>query len=389
MNNTFEYDVVLSFAGEDRSYVEKVASFLQSQNTKVFYDEFDQVNLWGKDLYEYLDEIYRKKGRYCIMFISKYYALKAWSTHERKSAQARAIESNQEYILPARFDATEIPGILPTVKYIDLNKYTPEQFGGIVLSKLEGASSIKKPSPPHPKTNKITTIFRPTPSFDATLSEIEDTAKESMLTIITNNFGRPIYFPSPLRSGFFQKTSDRILYQSDLPTGSANFSIQDSLSLQRNGTLETIQIYRWEHNNDNALDFEKVLRQLIHTFIFICRWLNSLSSSVNSTWEEANVTLSATIPRGTVLLDQTRFVETQMGVARFQSDDDTFQGTVKLLRSACSSPSEMNREITRLVNFLLNNFEYSSFGKKGFARITEEAISQASQILRSKMFRDN
>jgi hypothetical protein len=319
------------------------------------------------------------------MFISKYYALKAWSTHERKSAQARAIESNQEYILPARFDATEIPGILPTVNYIDLNKYTPEQFGEIVLSKLESASSTKKPSPPHPKTNKITTIFRPTPSFDATLWEIEETAIQSMLTIITNNFGRQIYFPFPLRSGFFQRTSDRILYQSDLPTGSVNVSIQDSLSLQRNGTFETIQIYRWEQDNDNVLDFEKVLRQLIYTFNFVCRWLNSLSSRVNSTWEEANVTLSATIPRGTVLLDQTRFVETQMAVARFQSDDHTSQGKVKLLRSACSSPSEMNREITRLLNFLLNNFEYLSFGKRKFAMITEEAISEASEFLRRQM----
>jgi hypothetical protein len=42
-----------------------------------------------------------------------------WITHERRSAQARALQSNQEYVLPVRFDDTEIPGLLSTVMYVD------------------------------------------------------------------------------------------------------------------------------------------------------------------------------------------------------------------------------------------------------------------------------
>lgn len=58
----------------------------------------------------HLDEVYRKKSGFCVMFISKHYALKAWTNHERASAQARAFTENQKYVLPARLDDTEIPG---------------------------------------------------------------------------------------------------------------------------------------------------------------------------------------------------------------------------------------------------------------------------------------
>ena len=130
------YEVVLSFAGEDREYVEAVAKYLKNSNIKVFYDKYEEVTLWGKDLSEHLDKVYRGSARYCVMFISKNYADKVWSSHERQSALAKAIEEKEEYILPARFDDTQIPGIRPTIGYVDLSKKTPEQLGKMVLQKL-------------------------------------------------------------------------------------------------------------------------------------------------------------------------------------------------------------------------------------------------------------
>jgi hypothetical protein len=60
-----EYDVCLSFAGEQRDYVEQVASRLRQEGIRVFYDGYEQVSLWGKDLYEHLDWAYRRAARYC------------------------------------------------------------------------------------------------------------------------------------------------------------------------------------------------------------------------------------------------------------------------------------------------------------------------------------
>ncbi len=131
----YDYDVTLSFAGEDRGYVEQVAAALTALSIRVFYDRYEQVDLWGKDLYTHLDEVYRKRARYCVIFISRHYAEKLWPNHERKSAQARAFEEKSEYILPIRFDATEVPGMLPTTGYIDANKREPADIALLIANK--------------------------------------------------------------------------------------------------------------------------------------------------------------------------------------------------------------------------------------------------------------
>ena len=122
-----KYDVVLSFAGEDRTYVEEVASGVRAAGLSVFYDEFEQVSLWGKDLLEHFDSVYRNDGRYCVMFISKAYGESMWTRHERRSALARGLESNREYVLPARFDDSEILGVRPTTGYLDLRRLSPAE----------------------------------------------------------------------------------------------------------------------------------------------------------------------------------------------------------------------------------------------------------------------
>ena len=65
MATKFNYDVAFSFAGEDRKYVGKVAEILHQIGVRIFYDDYERVDLWGKDLYSHLDEVYRKKSKYC------------------------------------------------------------------------------------------------------------------------------------------------------------------------------------------------------------------------------------------------------------------------------------------------------------------------------------
>ena len=55
----YYYDVVLSFAGEDREYVEECADILTALGIKAFYDSYEQDVLWGKDLYTFLADIKR------------------------------------------------------------------------------------------------------------------------------------------------------------------------------------------------------------------------------------------------------------------------------------------------------------------------------------------
>lgn len=136
MRRDTKFDIALSFAGEDRKYVDEVATLLKEKGISVFYDLFEEENLWGKNLYDYLSDIYQNQARYTIMFISSSYKQKLWTNHERQAMQSRAFQESQEYILPAKFDDTEIVGVLPTVGYIDLRVKKPEQFARIIERKL-------------------------------------------------------------------------------------------------------------------------------------------------------------------------------------------------------------------------------------------------------------
>lgn len=135
-----KYHVALSFAGEDRSYVEKVAKQLASNGVDVFYDRFEEANLWGKNLYTYLRDIYENKALFTVMFVSESYKNKLWANHERESAQARAISESSEYILPAFFDETvEVPGLLKTTGHISLIDKSPEQLSELIIAKLKAS----------------------------------------------------------------------------------------------------------------------------------------------------------------------------------------------------------------------------------------------------------
>jgi hypothetical protein len=131
----------LSFAGEDRKIVERLYKILKREEVRVFYDLAEQEKLWGKDLYQHLQNIYRDKGRYCVIFVSQHYAKKRWTKHELRQAQERAFLENQEYILPVRLDQTRLPGLNLTTGYIDLAQAGIPTVAALLLSKL-GVSNL-------------------------------------------------------------------------------------------------------------------------------------------------------------------------------------------------------------------------------------------------------
>ena len=130
------YDVALSFAAEQRAYVEQVAAGCRHHGIRVFYDDYERGHLWGKDLYQHLDHIYSTAARYCVMFVSADYVRKAWTGHEQRSAQERAFREQVEYILPVIFDDTRAPGLPATIGYLDARHTTPDEVVRLIAEKL-------------------------------------------------------------------------------------------------------------------------------------------------------------------------------------------------------------------------------------------------------------
>ena len=71
-----------------------------------------------------------------VVFVSAEYAAGDWTRLERRAALDRAVRERREYVLPARFDDTALPGLLEDVVAVDLRGRSPEQFADLVAAKL-------------------------------------------------------------------------------------------------------------------------------------------------------------------------------------------------------------------------------------------------------------
>jgi hypothetical protein len=182
-----EYDVALSYAGEDKAYVEAVALALRRKSLRVFYDSFEEADLIGRNLIDHLSEIYQNKARLCIVFISAAYTKKPFPRLERQAAQARAMESDEPYIIPVRLDDSEIPGLLRSVAYV--SGKTPESLAQLIASKLlltepAGVRSSESPSKSDAVLVRFNSLLEPDmETFRQTLGLFEHWADQMLWSI--------------------------------------------------------------------------------------------------------------------------------------------------------------------------------------------------------------
>lgn len=173
--SNYKYDVAFSFAGEQRGYVKDVYDYLTLKGVKVFYDQDEAVDAetWGQNLVDYFNDIFRHKAKFCIVFISQEYANKIWTNYERQVIQARGLV-DQGYILPARFDGTKLAGEIETTKYVNLAHLTPEDFGNIILRKIQSKSAPDTPPAITFRTPRIPKAFNPYTEREVWVKTITD-----------------------------------------------------------------------------------------------------------------------------------------------------------------------------------------------------------------------
>ena len=135
-NAKYKWKVALSFSGKDRHIAEQIAVSLKQKGIAVFYDEFEKANLLGKDLYQYLFEVYSDKSEFCIVLISENYLSSNWTMLELKAMQSYALIAKKEYILPIRIDEAKLPGLPPQIGYLDYRNESIESISGIIFDKI-------------------------------------------------------------------------------------------------------------------------------------------------------------------------------------------------------------------------------------------------------------
>jgi hypothetical protein len=140
----FEYDIAITYAGENRAYVQWVAERLRDRDVSVFYDRFNAATMWGEDLPVFLDEVFRKKARWALVFVSRDYIEKVWTGHERESVIARQIQGVTAYVLAVKLDDSELPGYQPTRGYIDAREVGRDGLVDLIFEKLNAERTIDR-----------------------------------------------------------------------------------------------------------------------------------------------------------------------------------------------------------------------------------------------------
>lgn len=161
MPSEYKYDVVISYAGEDKVTVDEIVRLLQQEvpSIRIFYAPLEEADLWGKDLAEELPTIFGEEGRYCVMLISKHYAQKLWPNVERKAAIQRAVQQQEEYILPVKLDDTQLPGLSSTIAYYDMREKSLKDVVDGIKHKLGIQDSPEPALPPRLSYSQSLRLF--------------------------------------------------------------------------------------------------------------------------------------------------------------------------------------------------------------------------------------
>ena len=140
-----DFDIAISFAGEDREVAEELAEVWKHQySLRVFYDTYEQAALLGEKLVGYLHEVYSERSLYCVILISNDYKRKRWTNVEFEGAQERAFKDfNQSYILPIRIDDTNLPGLPITRGFLDTRTKSLSEISAIIYDKVKDRVAIQ------------------------------------------------------------------------------------------------------------------------------------------------------------------------------------------------------------------------------------------------------
>lgn len=169
----YEFDVAISFAGEDRAFAEAVAEGLRAAGVNVFYDNFYAADLWGEDLGVRFREIYRAASRHCIMILTEAYVQKMWTSWERRQAIERLVEEKgAPYILPVRLEGFrgDVPGLPGTISYLAVRRDEAPRVVDAYLAKVGKAA---------PKTSAAAAT--PKPRIPSLKKEFTDRQRNTFL----------------------------------------------------------------------------------------------------------------------------------------------------------------------------------------------------------------
>jgi hypothetical protein len=154
------FDVGLSFAGEDREYVERVHKVLEAEDIEHFYYPKYKPELFAERSTLTFPRIFGDQCQLAAVFISKHYVEKIWPTEEWLAIRMKAAElKGKVFILPFKLDDSEPVGFPRDIIYepIGKTKMPPEECARMIIAKVKG---LRNAAPSQTSESKQTTESR-------------------------------------------------------------------------------------------------------------------------------------------------------------------------------------------------------------------------------------
>ena len=132
------FQVGLSFPGEYRRFVRKVASHLEKklQQKNVFFDENYEAELARPDLDLYLQRIYLEETDLVAVFLCEAYDKKDWCQLEWRAIRNIIKRKNAHQIMPIRLDDGDVSGIYEIDGYVSVRDREPSEIADLIIERL-------------------------------------------------------------------------------------------------------------------------------------------------------------------------------------------------------------------------------------------------------------
>lgn len=135
---TKRFRVALSFPGERREFVSRVAECLAAHLDRghVLYDSFHEAEFARPSLDTYLQALYHDESDLICVFLCAEYEKKDWCGLEWRAIRDVIKRRRESDIMPLRFDMTEIPGLFSIDGYVWIGEREPEDVAQRILERL-------------------------------------------------------------------------------------------------------------------------------------------------------------------------------------------------------------------------------------------------------------
>jgi hypothetical protein len=138
------YDIAVSFASEQRDYVELTVIAAQALGMRVFYDRDMTHQWWGRNFIAEQRKVYGQSARYFVPFLSAEYLVNQYPMDEFSYAMLKSLHRGGDYILPVLIGDVHVPPELlhPHTGYLRAENHTPQELALQMKARVDAAKMV-------------------------------------------------------------------------------------------------------------------------------------------------------------------------------------------------------------------------------------------------------